>query len=400
MGVGARTRVAIPYKTKVPWGFWGETAILGNALTPEWGALPSGKAFISSVAPSRRNLKSPRLLMKPKINCRNLLLKTAAFAAAAAMPLGRFFFMVAIAAQTFSPEAKALDRHWVNTFSNDWSTKVVRNQALPLALPVNLGVAGPGNFTVLQIGNGNISGSAGGGQGGIFGNVGIWGTGNVGVSAGNFPIAGNLYLGTSASANAATIAAVTGMVFQDAATQAFLNQARADAIGASMAASALATSGGGVGITIINSTMVLSPGVYNISSLNLGNNEVLTLTPGGSYVFNIAGNMTLNSGRILTSAGLSETEVLFNVGGDLSTSGGLNNESEIHGIVLAVNGSASLSPGLVIGEIIAGQNINISSGAEVYQIPEGSTLSLLFLGLIVFAGLARRLRSQAAVHCR
>lgn len=282
---------------------------------------------------------------------------------------------------------------------------------LPLAANAalfDLGTAGPQNFAVLEIpatGSSTISMAAAPPNGFVTGNIGGANSTSITTSAGNFPINGTVYLGSTSSANAATAANATGGVVQTAASQALLAQAASDAISASVAASMLATSGGGVGITTIslgnNVTLNLMPGVYNLTDFKLQNNDVVNLAAGGQYVFNISGQMTLNSAVVLAGLGLSPGDVLFNYLGTQSVSfaGGLNNESMLDGVILARNAPVSLTPGFVEGEIIAGRNINIASGGAVqgiggsFVIPEPSTV---FAGALLLAplgaGLLRRLR--------
>jgi choice-of-anchor A domain-containing protein len=269
-----------------------------------------------------------------------------------------------------------------------------------LALPVDLGAAGPGNWAVLEIGNGNVSGAAAPPNGFIHGNVGVAGSGHITTSAGNFPIVGAVYLSSLATADAATAANATGGIVQNAASQALLSQARSDAIAASAAAAGLSTSGGGfTGSINFNdgAVHVLSAGVYNLADLILQGGTQLSLLNNGSYVFNISGHLTLNGSQILTQLGLSAAEVLFNVTGTtgVTFSGGLNQGTELDGIILAPNASVSLTPGIVVGEIIAGGNINIASGGRVQgQVPDtGSTLALLSIGLAFLAGAKRKFRS-------
>jgi hypothetical protein len=264
------------------------------------------------------------------------------------------------------------------------------------ALPIGLGVAGPGNFALLEIGSGaNVSGAAAPPSGYINGNVGIASGSSITTSAGNFPIKGSVELGTTASADSATAANATGGIVQNAASQTLLAQAVHDAQAASAAAAALAASGGGVGVSSITSGGTLTPGVYDLSSLNLPNNAVLTLSAGGYYVFNISGTLALHSSQILAANGLSVGEILFNVTGTqgVAFSGGLNSESILDGIILAPNASVSITPGYVDGEIISGKNINIASGGSVNNnitVPDGGSTAML-LGLACgLVGIAQR----------
>jgi hypothetical protein len=95
----------------------------------------------------------------------------------------------------------------------------------------------------------------------------------------------------------------------------------------------------------------------------------------------------LNSGKILLTGGIGVTDVIFNIeasGNAISTSGGLNNESVINGIVLAPNSGVAMSPGLINGELIAGgSTIHLVSGGSVDGVPVPVPAPLIGRGLPV-----------------
>jgi len=267
-----------------------------------------------------------------------------------------------------------------------------------LALPVSLGAAGPNNFTVLEIGTGslNISVNAGGPANGVSGNVGLNGSGTLALTGTTF-VHGNVIVAIDKSqVTTSGSAVITGSITVD---QALLTQAANDANAAAAAAAALPSSGGGLGVTSITNGGTLNPGVYNLTTLNLGNNEFLHLNSGGSYVFNISGALALHGpDGILLNGGLSAADVLFNITGttDVAFSGG-GNSAILNGIILAPNAKVNLAPGLVNGEIISGNNISIVSGADV--VPEAPTSSLLIFGSVVsFIGLRLWARVKAPVR--
>jgi choice-of-anchor A domain-containing protein len=269
------------------------------------------------------------------------------------------------------------------------------------AVPISLGAAGPGNFAVLEIGVGDVIGiNAGGPVNGVTGNVGVNQNSQLDLTGGTY-VNGNVILGTGASVSLSGGSTISGSTTLN---QALMTQARNDALSAAATAAGLTTSGGGVGLTSITSSMNLTPGVYNLTTLNLGNSEYLHLAAGGSYVFNISGALALHGpDGIFLDAGLSEADVLFNITGSsaVAFSGG-GNSAILHGIVLAPNAKINLSPGLVTGEIISGQNIQIVSGSDVIgvgddtgsgsrgQVPDsGSTLMLGCVGLCALATIQR-----------
>ncbi len=233
----------------------------------------------------------------------------------------------------------------------------------------------------------------------INGDIGIAPAGKLGISAGNFPISGTVYAWQSDGINTGGNAPV--VVDLDK-----VNTASSDAMAAWNAAKVLASSGGGVGMSTISvaggATLNLTPGVYNLANFTLGNGAQVILAAGGSYVFNISSTMKLDHAQILNAAGLAVSEILFNFTGDnskVATSGGLDNESIINGIILAPYAPISLTPGLVNGEIIGGDSINIASGGAINGTPPspppsvpdaGSSLVLMSIGLGCLAAAKRK----------
>jgi len=230
----------------------------------------------------------------------------------------------------------------------------------------SLGIAA--QFTILETNGGNISMANASNAGFV--------TGNVGVNGGNFsdsgvPINGNVIVGTAATLNPNVAGNVTGTTTtnQSLLTTAANNAASASSTFAAQTATLPNTSV--TGTTTIN--LASGVNVANLTSVNLGNGQTLTLNgPAGSeIILNDSGGVTLNSGHIVLTGGLTPNDVVFNLTGtqSLSTSGGLNNESTLAGIFLALDAQAMLSPGALTGEIISGKNISIASGGSVQAVP-------------------------------
>jgi hypothetical protein len=108
----------------------------------------------------------------------------------------------------------------------------VAPNAVEAAAPFNLGTAGPGDWSVLEIGTGKIDLSNPAGF--LDGNIGVHAGGKIQSSGPD--IIGDLYLGSGSTAQFSGSANVTGTTFQNAASESFLNQARADALAAAAAA--------------------------------------------------------------------------------------------------------------------------------------------------------------------
>lgn len=255
-----------------------------------------------------------------------------------------------------------------------------------------LGVAGPGNYAILFL---STSGQPQmNGPGTTTGNVGYNGSTSLQLNGSAGPeINGNLILGNNATVN--NPAQVTGTIFTNQSAQ--LNAAQAAAINAASFFNGLTPTSV---MTVVNGTTTIigSAGlnVLNLTGITLGNGQTLTLSgpAGAQFVINVSGNMALNSGLIQETGGLLASDVVFNVAGKVQTSGGLNNESVINGIVLDLSGQIALSPGAINGELIAGgNNPQIVSGGSVTGIvsaPEPSSLLLLSMGITGLFLLRRR----------
>jgi Ice-binding-like len=301
------------------------------------------------------------------------------------------------------------------------------------ALPLDLGAAGPEYWTVLEVGSGTISQSqsqpssrkkhgartaaaaVSASQQVVTGNVGISQDGHLSSSGGQFQ--GDLYLGNDSAAQFSGSFAgnrpITGMAHLGLGASvspnysiatvsdspdSMLDQARIDATAASATASALASTSGLRQINLNRHSLTLSSGVYNVSALQL-TRSTLTLSGSGSFVFNISSVFALKSARILLAGGATEANVLFNYTGTrdvtLSRFSRRGGASVLHGIVLALNARVNLAPGLVVGEIISGRDIALSSSAMITSVanvartvpvPETTStfvLILIALGVLV-----------------
>jgi hypothetical protein len=290
-----------------------------------------------------------------------------------------------------------------------------------------LGSAGPSNFSLLALTTANQVQIAGANAqppvpgGGVGGNVGV-ATNHTFSLSGPAQVTGNVYLSGNAgqfnnSSNAAN-GGVGGSVFTGGVgpNGTTLNQANSDALNAAHTFATLSptqsVTGGAVnGTTTISAANPGGLNVVNLSGINLGNGQSLTLSgPAGTqFILNNSGNLTLNSGAINLAGGLTPSDVAINMtnGGTVSTSGGLNNESVINGVVLDPTGNLQLTPGLVNGEIIGGGSISLASGATVNGSPPSPSpvpappgvvllgLGGFFFGLIVVRSPRRKVVAAA-----
>jgi hypothetical protein len=231
-----------------------------------------------------------------------------------------------------------------------------------------LGIAGPGNWAVLAGGNFSLSNPSGF----IHGNVGeVSGNFTDGGSAG---VTGTIFLGAGVGHN--TVAGDT-LALNSTLPLLALAQANLAAAYYNLQSPNFVTAPSGG---------IVAPGVYKITGDWSPNGGTYNLIAGQTYVFNISGNFKPSSGGSpLFFNDATPGDVIFNVGGNVQSSGGSSTYPMIDGILLA-QGSISLTPGFVDGEILSDGSINIASKGAVQSsggsVPDGaSTAGLLGFGL-------------------
>ncbi len=242
---------------------------------------------------------------------------------------------------------------------------------------IDLGLAGrTKTWGAFSLGGGtSIHNESGGAY--IQGDVGAAGNGNVTLSGGA-SIYGDLYHHTGGTFHNG--GNLTGNRFQDAATDALLDQAVMDAMNASAAAFALPVSPQYAGLTNINlsghgMTILASAGsctVLRLTNFMLSGGSTVTLqgTATQAFIINVTNQFSLSGGsKILLSGGLTWDSVLFNVvgsGKNPTLSGGSNVMS---GILMATQRKVVISGGSILyGEVI-NNGLDLSGGSAIINPP-------------------------------
>jgi choice-of-anchor A domain-containing protein len=182
-----------------------------------------------------------------------------------------------------------------------------------------------------------------------------------------------------------------------------LEQAKQDAFNASTNATTLGQNPTASYGTINNNFSIVesTPGdyVFDITGINFSGGKVLTLSApsGSSFLLNISQQLVLTFGSIQVAGGLSAANVLINYTGtdDVRFSGG-GNASEIDGTILAPNAGVSLSPGVVVGSVIA-NSVQMSSGANVIPEPGTNALLCVAAGMAAATATIRRKKTRSKV---
>lgn len=221
--------------------------------------------------------------------------------------------------------------------------------------------------------------------------------GNVAVGAGSatlnnpFTIDGTVYLapGVTYSSNAT----VTG---------GFVSSSTCASNAVSAAASAYSTftglaptqSVGEIGNnSTISSTASNDFNVVDASDVNVTNGTItLSGNAGSVFIINVSGNFTLSNGGMVLSGGVLPGNVVWDVGGSLTITGG--GPGLLYGFGL-VQGTATVHDDTWTGELIA-DGITDTSGFTVISVPIGAIGGLVFAAAvgIVLMYLQRRRRKQ------
>ena len=240
---------------------------------------------------------------------------------------------------------------------------------------LELGAAGPQHWAVLDQGNFSLSNPNGfitGGLGDVSGNVSI---------ASSSAMNGTVYLGSSAAYGGGNPAPTGGIVHNSSVPAADLSLANS---------AATYYNGLTANFTSAPSAGTVAPGVYKITGDWSPNGGTYTLTAGQVYVFDISGNFKpSSSSSALFINDTTPYDVIFNVAGNVQSSGGSSTYPNMDGVFLA-QGQISLTAGYVDGEIISDTSINIASTGFVDggPVPDGGSSMLLMsaaVGLLIAA---------------
>ena len=207
------------------------------------------------------------------------------------------------------------------------------------------------------------------GSGYVKGKVGVWGNGNVSLS-GSAIIDGDLFYRTTGTLKISGQAKITGVRHHDASSDSLLQQSSTEAF---MESDQLwAQPATNTQYTTINSSQnftISGSGhvVLKLTDFVLtgGTLTLQALAPGTTFVFNVSNQFSLSgTSRIVLSAGLQPSQVIFNVrgtGSDVTLSG----NSSFQGILLANYRNASVSSGATVnGEVVANK-VSISGSARL-----------------------------------
>jgi choice-of-anchor A domain-containing protein len=230
-------------------------------------------------------------------------------------------------------------------------------------------------ISVLELGPGSVSIT--GPAGGILGDIDIAPGSSLSMSGSEY-ITGTVRLGAGAKFNNSS-SGVVGGVQQNVDLSAQINAAyAANSANAALPCTQTFTTLDGKSVKTI--TGVSGVNVICVKDIVLNGTQIsLTGPADAKFVFNITGKLVLTGGgagpqiRVDASKGIPTSAVLYNLigaGQDVAFSGGGGGvnccAAIVDGTILAPYRKIALSPGLVNGEVISGQNISIVSGSSVH----------------------------------
>jgi hypothetical protein len=235
------------------------------------------------------------------------------------------------------------------------------------------------------------------------GNI-IFSTGDVGIGAGvkqNWAspamVMGSVYLDSLASGSSNS-----GVTASGGFHSADLSQPKADALNAYnhnilLTPNAIGGNLGDLnhnGVTTVTATAPDHINVFSVTGINYtgtGDQLVISGDINDYFVFNVSGDVKFSnaaSPAIKLVGNVSPNHILFDVGGDLTMTNSLN----YFGTFLVPTGDISVHDGTLVGELIGGGNISITSGFDVRGAPFVPLPASIGGGLALLAllGLSRR----------
>src|SRR5437773_3431114 len=207
--------------------------------------------------------------------------------------------------------------------------------------------------------------------GGIVGDICIGPNGHLSITGGEF-VTGNVRLASGATLSKSGPGTVGG-VQNGVDLSAEINAAIAASAKAAIQACTINLT------SIMNATTInatgggTTPTVVCVQDVVLnGRTVTLSGVSGDSFIINVTGKFVLNGGSRIVVSGIQPKDVLYNILGSgqqvAFTGGGGGSgccKSSADGTLIALHRNIALSPGLINGELIGGQNISIVSGSSV-----------------------------------
>jgi len=213
----------------------------------------------------------------------------------------------------------------------------------------------------LAAGEGAVKVAVAGGPGGIDGDVCIGPNGNLSITGAQF-VTGNVRLASGATLRKTGPGSIGGVLRdQD------LDEEITDAMSAATDAAALPCTQ--MFASLNASQVIVGAGGENVLCVGdviLHGSRVVTLSGGASdtFIVNVTGRFALTGASKIVASGVPPSAVLYNIIGN-GPAVALSGTASIDGTMLAVERDIALTPAIVNGEVIGGQNMSITSNASV-----------------------------------
>jgi hypothetical protein len=280
------------------------------------------------------------------------------------------------------PDGNALTYTWTGSFVGGTATGVTPTVkfngggTFPVTLTVSNGTVSTSCTSsvtirpaaVLQLGGGNVNVT--GSAGGVNGDVCVGPNGSLDVTGAQF-VTGTIHLAPGDTLTKSG----TGLIGPVLRNQ-DLSARIADTIAAAADFAALPCTQSFARWD--TSTQIVGAGGQNVicvGDVTLHGGDVIVLSGGANdtFIVNVTGRFELSNNTKIVASGVPQSAILYNVIGDgrqvqLSGGGGGVNccNTSLDGTMMGLGRNIKLAPGLVSGEVIGAQNINITGGGSVH----------------------------------
>src|SRR5438552_3262339 len=245
------------------------------------------------------------------------------------------------------------------TTSMTTTTTHVTTTTICASTCIHPGVGTAGSCTVLELDGGQVAVT--GRPGGIDGDVCMGPNGHLAITGAQF-VTGNVRLASGATARKTGSGSIGGVLRdQD------LDEEITDAMTAATDAAALPCTQ--MFASLNTSQVIVGAGGQNVLCVGdviLNGGRVVTLSgdANDTFIVNVTGRFALTGGSKIVASGVLPSAILYNIVGT-GPAVALNGGASIDGTLLAVDRDIALTPSLVSGEVIGGQNISITGNASV-----------------------------------